>query len=273
MIRLLVVLAVSLFLRWSSIVESLVFYHPLSETFATPAGTEDVTFTTSDGIKLHGWFLRASDYVEGEQRPTVLHVHGNAGSVAGHRSLTEFLTFHGFNVFIFDYRGYGKSAPASMLTRDELMRDTRAAMEVLLQRGDVDSSRIGVYGISLGGTLGINLAAEHEKVRAVAAISTFASFMSVSHDHVPVLGPMLIPSGFDSIDAVKRLGTRPLLLMHGDADGIVRVHHTRTLDRVAKAAGVDVQTTIIAGGDHNTMIGEYPDNQAVITEFFKRTLK
>lgn len=273
MIRLLVVLALSLFLRWSSIVESLVFYHPMSENFATPVGTEDVTFTTSDGVTLHGWFLRASDYVEGEQRPTVLHVHGNAGSVAGHRSLTEFLRYQGFNVFIFDYRGYGRSAPASMLTRDELMRDTRAAMEVLLQRGDVDSSRIGVYGISLGGTLGINLAAEHEKVRAVAAISTFASFMLVAHDHVPVLGPMLIPSGFDSIDAVKRLGGRPLLLMHGDADSIVPVHHTRRLERAAATAGVNVEMTIVPRGDHITMINEYPDNQAVITEFFERTLK
>ena len=65
---------------------------------------ENVFFKTSDGLALHGWFLKARD-----ARGTVLVLHGNAENISTHASGVLWLVPEGFNVFIFDYRGYGRS--------------------------------------------------------------------------------------------------------------------------------------------------------------------
>ncbi len=87
-----------------------------------PANGEDVWFTTTDGVKLHGWFLRAP------QQPalgTVLYSHGNGGNLTYIRGTAETLAKRGLDVLIYDYRGYGRSegsAPSETeLTRTPML--------------------------------------------------------------------------------------------------------------------------------------------------------
>src|SRR5690606_15378510 len=92
--------------------EARMAYFPSREAFQTPAGYEDVSFQSEGGLTLHGWFMPAVGSGPGardERRPAIVHVHGNAGHVALHEEFSAFLTQAGFHVFLFDYRGFGRS--------------------------------------------------------------------------------------------------------------------------------------------------------------------
>jgi dipeptidyl aminopeptidase/acylaminoacyl peptidase len=257
-------------LRLTGAVERRVFYFPMRESFPTPEGVQDVWFTTPDGVKLHGWFLRAADAAPGERRPAVLHCHGNAGNVESHVDFSRFLIHRGFSVFIFDYRGYGRS-DESACSRERLKVDALAAYDALAGRADVDAARIGVYGVSLGGVFALAVAGERNAA-SVCTVSSFASWPGIAGDHVPVLGPLLIRGGLDAESLVRKLGTKPYLIVHGERDSIVPVRHAGLLEAAAKAARVPVERVDIPQAGHND-IADYEQSRRAIGEFFERTLK
>ncbi len=231
--------------------EASAFYHPRASGSATPAAFEDVRFPTTDGLTLHGWFIpaRGSDRPAGPA-PTVLHVHGNAGDVSSHRFACEFLAERGFNVLLFDYRGFGRSdPPRGLLRREKLAQDTRAALDYLATRRDVDPGRVAVFGYSLGAVLGLG-AAERDGVRAVVAYAGFASWKGIAGDHGGLLGRVLIPGGQDATESVASLGDRPLLIVHGTHDRVVPFRHALLLLDAAESAGVHAELLRIEGGDH-----------------------
>ena len=86
------------------------FYYPSQKVFYTPHnfGTtyEDVYFTSKDGTRLNGWFVPAIGHAKG----TVIHFHGNAENITNHYTFVQWLPSEGFNLFVFDYRGYGASS-------------------------------------------------------------------------------------------------------------------------------------------------------------------
>ena len=235
--------------------EASTFYHPEHRESATPAGFEDVRFPTTDGLTLHGWFMPALGRApDAGAAPTVLHVHGNAGDIAVHRGNCEFLAPRGFNVLIFDYRGYGASdRPRGTLHREQLVADTEAALDYLATRDDVDHTRTAVFGYSLGAVLGLAAAADRPEVRAVVAFAGFSSWKGVAGDHAGVLGRVLIAGGDDAVDSVARLGERPLLIVHGTRDGIVPFRHAGLLRDAAERAGVHAELLPIEGANHLTL--------------------
>ncbi|MFH1419263.1 MAG: alpha/beta fold hydrolase, partial [Planctomycetota bacterium] len=104
---------------------------------------EDVTFTTSQGHIVHGWFMP----VENSQG-TVLINHGavsNRSGLFGHYTLLMQL---GYNVFVYDYQGFGESYTQPSL--DTILPDANAALAYLQQRTDPGTDRIVLYGVSLG---------------------------------------------------------------------------------------------------------------------------
>lgn len=265
-----IALALLAAVRWTHLAESLTFYFPSRASFLTPAAAEDVTFTTRDGLRLHGWFVRATDAQPGEKRPAILHTHGNAGNIADHLAFSAHLASAGFHVFIFDYRGYGKSDPHRLITRHDLMLDTHAALDALVARDDVDRENIGMYGVSLGGAPALAVTSRRPVVQAVCTVNAFASFPRIAHDVLPVLGPLLIPTGESNLDAAEQLRV-PYLIVHSDSDEIIPVDHARQLETAAAKSGTRVQRTIIAGGDHNGIMDHATARDATV-EFFRQHL-
>ena len=92
---------------------SLLFY-PQRELVLTPdrvgLAYRDVWFKAADGTRLHGWFLPAGMNVVRGEACTVLFLHGNAENISTHIGNVAWLPGKGYNVFLFDYRGYGRSA-------------------------------------------------------------------------------------------------------------------------------------------------------------------
>ncbi len=214
------------------------FYYPDRLSYDKPGefnlAHEDVYFNTSDGVKLHGWFLPAYGQPSAAQRArdgahgTVLHFHGNAANVSAHIGLVEWLVHAGYHVLMFDYRGYGRSA--GRVHRAGTIRDGHAAVDYLLTRPEVDRRRLFAYGQSLGGAVAIVVAAERPELRAVVAESTFSSYQRIAALHgrrvcfgLPLgdaVAAISIERGYDPRDYVARIAPRPLLVISGGRDTI-----------------------------------------------------
>ena len=123
------------------------------------AAHEDVTFETSDGLRLHGWF------VPSRNGATVIVFPGRSGP----QQQTRMLVRHGYGVLLFDRRGEGRSDGDPNIFGWGGDRDLHAAAAYLQSREDVDGSRIGAIGLSVGGEMLIRAAAHSDAFRAIVS--------------------------------------------------------------------------------------------------------
>lgn len=244
------------------------FYWPSRGEFQTPPGVEDVVFE-SEGRTLHGWFHPAAGAEPGEARPVIVHCHGNAFNISRHDVFVEFLPRAGFHVLIFDYRSYGRSERGP-LRREGLVADALAAIEYARSRDD--TTRVGLYGLSLGGTIALAAAARDEEVVAVCSVATFASWRGIASHYSGPLGRWLVRDGLDSIESVTKLGGRPLLILHGTDDEIVPYENGPAIRDAALAAGVETELVRLDGARHVDWIDTHPAARRAMIEFFRREL-
>ena len=269
LIGLVILLFALLTLRLTGFAER-AFYYPDRTAFATPAGIEDVTFTNADGLTLHGWFLRAVGAKAGEPRPIIIHAHGNAGNLESHAGFSDFLTASGAHVLMFDYRGYGRSDPAGSLRRGALLTDTLAAVDYAKSRPDVLAGRIGMYGVSLGGSFALAAAAERPEIKCVVSIAAFSSWAGIANDHSRGMGWLLMPRGLDASSSIAKLIGRPILIVHGTADTIVPVRHAELL-LTAAGENPECELVLVQDGEHNTVVETEPVREKIL-KFFRKEL-
>ena len=209
------------------------FYHPDSYPYRAVgaiAGAEELTFASKDGTKLNAWFLRAL----GKPKGTVVYFHGNAQNLTSHISYADWLPAHGFDVFAFDYRGYGKSEGSP--SRRGVHEDSIAALEYVRSRDDVDTDRIVVFAQSLGGACATAALGESGiKVRGVALDSTFGHYISMGNE---VLGGtfltyplawLLLSNSHSPADAIANIAPTPVLCFHSPEDPVVPISQGRAL--------------------------------------------
>jgi pimeloyl-ACP methyl ester carboxylesterase len=208
---------------------------------------------------------------------TILHIHGNAGNLNDHAWFTEDLPLAGFNVFIFDYRGYGESHGRAR-KRAKLIEDAHAALDDVLARTDIDRTRIGMYGQSLGGSIGLNVMAERIEIRGAVIESAFASWRDEAADAVggdpspwwaKAIAWLLISDASRPDEAIARISPRPILIVHGTSDRIIPISHGR---RLKQAGGATVELIEYDGGDHNSLRESHPEVERRIIDFFRSRL-
>jgi hypothetical protein len=213
-----------------SFADSLVYF-PIGPHDGTPGSIgleyEDARLTTSDGVRIHGWYVPASGgertaagdlpSFAATRRPVVLFLHGNAGNIS-HR-LDKLAVLHGLgaDVLLLDYRGFGASGGAP--TEEGLYRDADAAYDWLLARG-VSTDDLVLYGESLGGTVAVDLAARRPAGELVLE-STPSSILGVARHHYPFLPVGLFLSArYDAAAKIDRVEV-PILFLHSPDDEIV----------------------------------------------------
>lgn len=203
------------YLRWF---EWKNIYYPTRTLEATPASVhldyEDVTFITDDGHVLHGWWIP-----HGAARGTILHCHGNAGNIGDRVWLAADLHRLAVNVFLFDYRGYGRSR--GLPTEQGTYEDARAAYEVIRARyDDMEVPPVIVHGESLGGAVAIQLALD-KPVAGLVIESTFSSTLDMAATLYPWLpARALCRFRYDSVAKVGRLRV-PKLFAHSRDDEMI----------------------------------------------------
>jgi fermentation-respiration switch protein FrsA (DUF1100 family) len=226
---LLILAAIWCFLRWF---EWSNVYHPTRRFLATPAEFgarfEEVHFVAEDGVRLHGWWIPGP-----AGAGTLLYCHGNAGNIGDRSGIVADLSRLGVNVFIFDYRGYGKSRgwPNEIGT----YRDARAAYEVARARhDDTEQPPIIAYGRSLGAAVAVQLAVD-KPLRGLVLEGAFTSTRDMARELFPGLPVHLICRyRYDSGVKVPALRI-PKLMAHGRRDEVVPIHLGRRLyDRAAE---------------------------------------
>lgn len=215
------------------------FYHPDRRVHGSPADAglafREVRFASRDGTALSGWFVPARGAATG----TVIHLHGNAQNMSAHFSFVDWLPARGFNVFAFDYRGYGASAGRP--ERRGIYEDSLAAIDHALSLPEVDPARVVVLGQSLGGANAIAVLGREgtRGVKAVVADSAFFSYRSIVKDKIGAMpglsvlrGPLshlVIGDDLGPGEVVDRIAPVPVLFLHGTADAVIPFSHSQRL--------------------------------------------
>jgi len=248
------------------------FYYPDRLKYDSPerAGLafESVYFNSADGTLLSGWFIPALGVAEPKAaKGTVIHMHGNAQNMTAQWQYVAWVPKRGYNVFVFDYRGYGQSRGNP--EPKGVFEDAVAALDYLRARTDIDTGKLCIFGQSLGGMIAIASAgASQQGVRAVLAEAPFHSYSALADDRTPGEGQLVDPT-YCATTYVARLSPIPLLLIHGTNDKVVPYSHSEML---LAEAGEPKSLVAVDGGEHlDVMTDRYGTRyQNMMIDFFEQ---
>jgi len=174
---------------------------------------EEISFRAADHTLLHGWHFP----VKGD-RPTILFCHGNAGNISHRLDNIRHLVATGFPVFIFDYRGYGRSEGRP--SEKGLYEDGLAAYNFLAKRQGLSSEGIVLFGRSLGVAVAVEIALKRP-VRSLILESGFTSTREMARSIALFrLFSAFVPRHFDNLRKLPLI-REPKLIIHGTQDEIV----------------------------------------------------
>ena len=203
-------------------------------------GAEDVWILTSDGVRLHAWWIMSP-----QASLVTLYLHGNAGNVT-HRFLQiREIIAAGSSVLMLDYRGYGKSGGSP--SEHGLYADADAAYLYLLDHG-YSAQHIVLQGESLGTAVAVDLASRKE-CAGVVLEAAFTSGHDVANTVLPIVGALVF-RGFDTKSKIANIRA-PLLFFHGDRDEIIPLRLGRSLFEAAPGPKYFIE---IPGAGHNDLV-------------------
>ncbi len=234
-----------------------IIFMPVRRVRCTPAslgvpGEEvELNFQSREGTReiLHGFWLPA----EGSR--VMLYFHGNGDNIGVNLPHAVLLRSLGISVFLFDYRGYGRSS-GPFPSEARVCEDAEAAWKYLVNDRHYSPDQIVIYGHSLGGAVAIELARRQPEAAALIVESSFTSIIDrARYTRVFGLFPLrlLLENRFESVAKIGAL-RMPLLLMHGTRDWTVPSRMTHELF----AAAPEPKTLVmIEGGGHldNSAVG------------------
>lgn len=238
------------------------FYYPDNKVYGqAPWSAESVTFTAKDGTRLHGWFIPSATGPTDNAVATVIHVHGNAGNMSAHWPLVSWLPERNYNLFMFDYRGFGKSQGTP--SQRGLYDDTKSAIDYVRRRSDVNPQRLVLLGQSLGGNnilaaIGSCIDCVNERsanrsgIRAVILDSTFSSYSAIANKMIPGSG-FLLDDRYSADRNIASISPIPLLIIHGKADHVIPWQHG---EKLYQLAGQPKQEILIPDGEHIDALSE-----------------
>jgi len=227
-------------------------FHPSSYMFSTPSDFglqyENIELISSDGTKLHAWWLPAQGITKG----TVYFLHGNAQNISVHINNVAWLPKQGYQVLLLDYRGFGRSKGTASIP--EVFADIKAGMDWLAKNPHVNGKPLYLLGQSLGAVLGgfvVGNSAQYlANFDAIVLDAGFTGFRAMSKEVTtgnwltwPFQYPIkwLMPTGYELIDVVANISPTPLLIIHGRQDRVIPFHHGEQLYEKANRPKVFIE--------------------------------
>jgi fermentation-respiration switch protein FrsA (DUF1100 family) len=210
----------------------------------------DCHFTTSDGLKLHGWFCtpvrcEKRGHMALSAEMVVLFFHGNAGNISYRYDMIREMMGLPVQVFIVDYRGYGKSEGKP--SEQGLYLDARAAWNYLVDDRGISPDNIIIFGKSLGGAPAIDLVRQVEPAGLIIQ-SSFTSAGEMAATILPFLPRAFLHTKMDSISKIAQAHC-PKLFIHSRADEVVPYKLGR---RLFEAAPEPKEFYEVVGSPHNS---------------------
>lgn len=242
-------------------------YFPIKEIKNTPSNInleyENIYFTTKDKVKLNGWFIKAEN-----PKATFLYCHGNAGNISHRLGVIEILNKLNLNVFIFDYRGYGRSQ--GFPSESGLYKDCEAAYDYLIKREDIRKDKIIAFGKSIGANLAIDLASK----RNLAGLIVYAGF-TCAYDMGKRIFPFLplfkwiVTIKYDAKNKIKNI-LIPKLIIHSVDDEIIPFELGKEL---FGAASEPKEFYPMCGGHNEAILMAREEFSLNLDSFLKKYLK
>ena len=259
---------------------------------STPAAKqlafEDVAVTTRDGQHLHGWYVPASTTL-GAAKGTIMVAHGYKDDRSSMLGVADILHRHGYGVLVASFRGHDANDGETISFGLRERADLDAFYQYLHARPDVDQDRIGLFGVSMGGTISIGYAAENPAIRALISDCAFSSISDTVETSIRFFtglpafpfAPAIvfwteraIGGRVGDIDAKKwiaRIAPRPVLLMQGGADRVVSADSGA---RLYEAAGQPKELWFEPGVGHAEFLKAKPvEFERRIVDFYDRSLR
>jgi len=248
--------------------QRLIFF-PTRQLERTPAQYDleyqDVWLAVSPGERLHGWWIPAKQ----PDAPVMLYFHHNAINISA--NVSQALQFHkfGYSIFLFDYRGFGRSE-GKFPTEAQVYEDAQAAWNYLVQERRISPDRIIIYGHSVGGAIAIDLAAKHPEAGALVVQSSFTSMRDMTKRFglywlFPV--EFLLRQHFESLEKMKSV-RMPVLIITGTEDLQISVAMG---DRLYEAAPEFKQLIVVQGGGHDNHLSNQYKRR--FKEFVERVMR
>lgn len=225
---------------------SSLFYYPDRYQYVKPENFnfkfQEVTFHPKDGTELIGWFFPAKG---SEIKGTIVHFHGNAQNMSAHFIGMSWVIEKGYNLFVFDYRGYGISDGRP--TPEGVYQDSLAALDqgrkLWAENG---KGKFVVYGQSLGGAVAMRALADYNetsKVDLVVQDSTFMSYQDVGFHKLSrsILFPfsplayVLLSDKYSSREFVKKID-RPTLVIVSKNDKVINQKFGREIYKTLRTS-------------------------------------
>lgn len=252
----------------------------IKETYPTVySKVKERTITTADGIKLNCW-----DVPPEEGMPYVFYCHGLKKRLANDAEPMELLAKHGYGVFGIEYRGYAGN-PGISSQKNHLL-DTTAAMKYLINEKQIPPENIGLFGVSMGGAIAIDLAAKFKKLRYLIVMSSFTKTAAMCKEFVKGGANNLksIPQGmrklfnyvpadaipvnndYNSLKTIKKITNFPILFVHTEGDKVIPTWMPRELAKTASKNNPDVTLCITEKGSHLSINDKAP----AILSFIKK---
>ena len=203
--------------------------------------TRDVYFESGDGVRLHAWFLPAQTETP---QGTIVFLHGNAENISTHIGSVYWLPERGYNVFLFDYRGYGRSEGEPTL--DGLQMDFRAALDKVFSMDAVNTGRVAVLGQSMGAVTAITGLADSpykQRLDALIVEGAMSSYRDVAREKLSGFWltwafqwplSLTISDAYRPVEVIDEISPLPLLIIHSRDDRVIPVHHAKELFRAAR---------------------------------------
>lgn len=232
-------------------------YHP-GDSLPSPeqAGVPEmvpVPVRTSDGLVVTGWYAPPTR----AGHATIVYCHGNARTLAQRAHKARLLLDGGYGVFLVGYRGYGGNPGRP--SENGLYADARAAIGWLIGRG-VPAERLALYGESLGTGIATQMAVEVLDLAALVLEAPFTRLPDLAPPYLlPGLASALVVDQYDSLAKLPALRL-PMMVVHGEHDGVVPVAMGR---RLVEAARGRAHGLFLAGAGHNDL-WEHGAGDAVI---------
>ena len=206
---------------------------------------EDIFIDTADGLKLHGWKLHADvQQVEGKTAGNILFFHGNGDNVSTQLPNTFWLAKAGYDVYVFDYRGYGRSQGEAEL--DAVITDMELMIAHVVNQLAGDEKLI-VMGHSLGASMSIYSVAHsryRDRIEALITIEAFSDYHDVTQDVLSkswlfwlFQWPLsfTVDNTYQPLAAIALVSPIPVFIMHSESDEMIDMYHANRLYEAAKS--------------------------------------
>lgn len=231
---------------------------------------EDIAVKTSDNIRLHGWKLLAENNTKG----SLLFFHGNAENISTHFTNVSWLTKEGFDVYLFDYRGYGKSEGFPQI--DAIISDVETMIGYTLKQIP-DEEKLSIIGHSLGGSLaiyGVAKTSYRDRIKVLITVEAFGDYRDATQDVLSlnwftwaIQWPFsfTVDNRYRPVDVVAEVAPIPLVIIHSTQDRVIPYYHAEEL----YAAAREPKKLKPVEGSH-THVFNITENRQLLLEYLRR---